>query len=73
MRVRLVCGSELLFALELPAVLVVAAVVQELTRVAEPAVARLLVVLADVGRVVPSDSNKANLCAEKRKFPSLCS
>lgn len=54
MRVRFVVGSELLFALELPAVLIVAAIVKELTRVAEPAIAGLLVVLADVRSVVPS-------------------
>lgn len=54
MRVRFVVGSELLFALELPAVLIVAAIVKELTWVAEPAVAGLLVVLADVRSVVPS-------------------
>lgn len=45
----------LVLALQLPAMLVVAAVVQELAAVPEAAVARLLVVLADVRLVVPPD------------------
>ena len=52
-RLLVLPGIELL--VHLPAVLVVAAVVHELTGVSEAAVARLLVVLAQHRLVIPSD------------------